>query len=50
VVGVYETVEFKIEFVWTKTLQDHNQNGTLNNFLEEQFESEVRRGYKQTWG
>lgn len=44
----YETVKFKIEFPWTKTLQNHNQNGSLNDFLQQQFESEVRRGVKET--
>jgi len=46
VVGAYETVGFKIEFSWTRTLQDHYQNKSLNDFLEQQFESEAQRSFE----
>lgn len=45
VVGAYETVEFKIEFAWTETLQNHNQDGSLNDFLQQQFESEANNSF-----
>ncbi|XP_020615291.1 angiopoietin-1 receptor-like isoform X2 [Orbicella faveolata] len=45
VVGAYESVEFKISFPWTRTLGEHNQNGSFNDFFKRQLEFEVKNSF-----
>ena len=40
----YGSVQFELEFAWTKALEELKQNRSLNDFLQRQSDFEVRGG------